>query len=187
MADHPVVMISWYGAAVYCNWLSESQGLQPCYDTSTWEFNSSRNGYHLPTEAQWERAAAWDPAQERHYRYGNGSDSMSCDNVNYYHCNPLGLSHYPHTSPVGYYAAVTSPAGCYDMSGNVMEWCNDWYDVDYYYSSPGADPEGPSSGSYHVFRGGSWDGLTSFCNSAIRRIILSPSGSYACWGFRIAR
>jgi formylglycine-generating enzyme required for sulfatase activity len=63
--------VSWYGAAICCNWLSESEGRTPVYSTSTWAGNLSNNGYHLPTKAQWECAAAWNPVQQRHYRYGN--------------------------------------------------------------------------------------------------------------------
>ncbi len=61
-------------------------------------------------------------------------------------CTPLGLSHYPYTSPVGYYAGFRSPAGYYDMTGKVWEWCNDWYDPEYYENSPSANPTGPASG-----------------------------------------
>jgi len=184
MAEHPVVEVSWYGAAVYCNWLSESQGLQACYDTSTWECDFSKNGYHLPTEAQWERAAAWDSAQNRHYRYGNGSDRISSATVNYDVNNPLGLSNYPYTSPVGYYTGVTSPAGCFDMSGNVWEWCNDWYDSGYYSQSPEHDPHNASTGAGRVLRGGPWFGDDWFCRSADRDWF-SPTSTYYGNGFRV--
>lgn len=184
MADHPVVEVTWYGAAVYCNWLSESQGLTACYNTSTWTCNFSNSGYHLPTEAQWERAAAWDGTQ--HYRYGNGSDSISSSNVNYNNNNPLGLSGSPYTSPVGYYAGVTSPVGCYDMSGNVWEWCNDRWKREYTTSSV-IDPTGPSSGSYRLLRGGSWNyHVVTFCRSAYR-YNRPPAYTSLSHGFRISR
>jgi len=187
MEDHPVVEMSWYGAAVYCNWLSEANGLQPCYNTSTWNCDFSKNGYHLPTEAQWERAAAWDGS--RHYRYGNGSDSISCSSANYYHghgyCNPLGLSSYPYTSPVGYYTGATSPVGCYDMSGNVWDLCNDrWYRV--YTSDPVTNPTGPSSGSHRVSRGGSW-GRDDYHVRTAERGRFEPTGTAYHYGFRVAR
>ena len=187
MADHPVGDVTWYGAVAFCNWLSESHELQPCYDTDTWTCDFSKDGYHLPTEAQWERAAAWDGSIHR--RYGNGSDNISCSNANYYngseYCNPMGFSSMPYTSPVGHYDGAPSPVGCYDMSGNVWEWCNDWVKREYT-SNPVTGPEGPSSGSTRVFRGGSWGSRGNSCRSAIR------SGSYPWWpystvGFRLAR
>ncbi|MFO7974270.1 MAG: SUMF1/EgtB/PvdO family nonheme iron enzyme, partial [Candidatus Hydrogenedentota bacterium] len=187
MANHPVVLVTWFGAAVYCNWLSEWQGLEPCYDTDTWTCDFSRDGYHLPTEAQWERAAAWDPSEGGyHYRYGNGSDSISPANVNYDENNPLGLSGHPYTSPVGYYTAVTSPAGCFDMSGNVWEWCNDVFNDDYYSSSPAISPEGPASGSTRVVRGGSWYNPATYQRSANRAD--DAASNVRFWrGFRVAR
>ena len=188
MADHPVVEVAWYGAVVYCNWLSESNGLQPCYDTGDWSVDLSRNGYHLPTEAQWERAAAWSTAGDGyHYRYGNGSDSISCASANYYNgsycCNPLGLSSYPYTSPVGYYTGVSSPAGCYDMSGNVWEWCNDWW-YRVYTEDSVTDPEGPSTGTFRLVRGGSWGGHDGDCRSANRRNA-DPDSTNNALGFRV--
>ena len=190
MADHPVVEVAWYGAAAYCNWLSEGNGLQSCYDTSEWSVDLSRNGYHLPTEAQWERAAAWSTAGGgRHYRYGNGSDSISCATANYLngsaYCNPLGLSIFPYTSPVGYYTGVSSPEGCYDMSGNIWEWCNDWC-CHVYASGSVTDPEGPASRSDRLLRGGSWGNEASYCRSAGRSYHY-PGGTLIDVGFRVAR
>lgn len=184
MADHPVVEVSWYGAAVYSNWLSEAQGLQSCYDTSTWAFDSSKNGYHLPTEAQWERAAGWNGSSQN--LYGNGGDTISSSDVNYARNNPLGLSAVPYTSPVGNFPAGSSPAGAFDMSGNVWEWCSDWYDSGYYSSSPSSDPTGPTSGSSRVRRGGSWDNIESVCRSALRGWS-APSNTDFRVGFRLAR
>jgi len=194
MADHPVSDLSWFGAAVYCNWLSEITGLTPVYDTSDWSWDLSNDGYHLPTEAQWERAAAWDAGASRHYRYGNGSDSIACDSANHgpsSACNPLGLSGFPYTSPAGYYDGTNgtvdspSPVGCYDMSGNVWEWCNDWWHR-VYTASPVTDPEGPGTGSNRVGRGGGWYNDGYNCRSALRG---SSHPSYAHYhiGFRLAR
>lgn len=184
MADHPVVEVSWYGAVVYANWLSEDQGLQASYNTSTWAYDSTRNGYHLPTEAQWERAAGWTGTS--HKRYGNGSDSISSSDVNYSSNNPLGLSSIPYTSPAGYFSGSTSPAGAFDMSGNVWEWCSDWYDSGYYSWSQGTEPEGPSSGSNRVVRGGGWGNAASICRSAYRSWNPPTDTNYFI-GFRLAR
>ena len=187
LKDHPVNWVLWCGAAVYCNWLSEANGLQPCYDTTTWGCDFTKSGYHLPTEAQWERAAAWDGS--RHYRYGNGSDNISCSTATYYsgsdYCNPLGLTDYPYTSPVGHYTGITSPIGCYDMSGNVWEWCNDWW-YRKYTSTPVPDPLGPVSGSDRVYRGGSWYSLALICRTAFRNYSI-PTYTNDLIGFRLAR
>jgi len=187
MADHPMVMVSWYGAAMYCNWLSESQGRTPVYNTSTWAADFSKDGYHLPTEAQWERAAAWDPAQQRQYRYGNGSDSISCATANFFwngsFCNPLGLTSRPYTSPVGNYAGVTSPAGAYDMAGNVWEWCNDWWQQTYTVDCV-RDPSGTSTGTHRAIRGGSWNYFDGSSRAAQRDWFFPGNGSFRL-GFRL--
>jgi formylglycine-generating enzyme required for sulfatase activity len=201
MANHPVQTISWFGAAAFCNWLSQIEGLTPVYNTSTWAANFANNGYHLPTEAQWERAAAWDGA--KHWIYSFTSDTLTGSNrANYTpssRANPLGLTADPRTSPVGWFdgsnvspngsiATINSvsPIGAYDMSGNVWEWCHDWYDSGYYASSPGTDPEGPGSGSLRVFRGGSWDLNAGVCRSAFRGSN-TPSFTLSFIGFRLAR
>jgi len=171
MADHPVVLVSWFGSVAYCNWRSAMEGLDPAYNTSAWSrYSPVRNGYRLPTEAEWERAAAWDG--DRHWRYGFTSDTISTARANYYtgsYANPLGLTASPYTSPLGWFNGVNispkgmvqtqysvSPVGAFDMSGNVWEWCGDWYASGYYATSPGSNPEGPATGSSRVLRGGGW-------------------------------
>jgi len=205
MALHPVVEVTWYGAAMYCNWLSASQGLTPCYDINNWTCNFTANGYRLPTEAQWERAAAWDTAANKHWIYGFMSDTLTgknrcnyCDgNPDY--VNPLGLTDYPYTSPVGWFNGLNvsphgsittvnspSPVGCYDMSGNVWQWCNDWYLSTYYSGEAVTDPQGPLSGAYRVLRGGSWPYYFFLCRSA-RRSYNTPVLTTFSYGFRVVR
>jgi formylglycine-generating enzyme required for sulfatase activity len=203
MGTHPVQSVSWFGAVAFCNWLSEMEGLTPVYDTATWEANFANNGYHLPTEAQWERAAAWDGT--KHWIYGFTSDTLTGKNrANYYDStpnfvNPLGLTDYVYTSPVGWFNGVNvspngniattnsvSPVGAYDMSGNVWEWCHDWYLNTYYSTSPGTDPPGAASGSGRVIRGGSRDSNPYRCRSA-QRNFYSPVNASNNLGFRLAR
>ncbi len=207
MADHPVVEVTWYGGAAYCNWLSEMEGLQPCYDTSTWECDFSRNGYHLPTEAQWERAAAWDGL--RHWRYGFASDRIDATRANYrvesihvgsydysVYCNPLGFHSKPYTSPIGYFCGENgtvnspSPVGCYDMTGNAAEWCNDWWAWRNYAEGPAEDltgPEPPLSFAVRVMRGGSWWWDAHYVRSASRWPGEHPNSTDSNNGFRVAR
>lgn len=201
MANHPMVCVTWYGAVCYCNWLSEQQGLQACYDTATWtRYTPVRNGYRLPTEAEWERAAAWDGS--RHWRYGMTSDAIDFTRANYWEgnfANPLGLTSLPITSPVGWYNGVnparvdapgtltvnaTSPVGAYDMSGNVWEWCHDWW-CRVYTTEPVTNPLGPSTGTIRVLRGGSWVIDDLYTRSAVH-VGCYPDNGILNVGFRVA-
>ena len=198
MENHPVIMVSWYGAAAYCNWRSTMQGLQPCYDTTDWTLNRpARNGFRLPTEAEWERAAAWDGT--RHWRYGITNDTNDPTWSNHIEINPLWLKVYPYTSPAGWYDGIhpaqvrypdiitqkaISPVGAYDMTGNVLEWCYDWYQGDYYAQSPDANPAGPAEGMFRVARGGSWSTSTPDCRTA-RRFRYVPASRENNLGFRV--
>ncbi len=172
--SHPVVMVSWFGAAAYCNYKSRTDGLAECYDPTTWTCSFERNGYRLPTEAEWEYAARGGVGSRR-YPWG---DSIVGSQVNYYASgDPYETGPHPWTTPVGFYDGrrqhkadfnwpdnrttyqTTSGAngyGLFDMAGNVREWCNDWYQSDYYDSSPMDNPTGPSDGSHRVLRSGIW-------------------------------
>ena len=113
--------------------------------------------FALPTEAQWEYAARGGN-KSRGYEY---SGSNNIDDVAWCYDNNSSQTH-----PVG--TKMANELGLYDMSGNVLEWCSDWYGD--YSSSSQTDPTGPSTGSYRVLRGGSWGSVASFCRSPYRGI-----------------
>jgi formylglycine-generating enzyme required for sulfatase activity len=174
-ANHPVQTVSWWDVVKWCNARSEKEGLTPVYTVSgavmrTGETaptpNWSANGYRLPTEAEWEKAARGGVSGKR---FPWSTDTISHAQANYYGSlyyaydqSPINNHHptyaaggEPYTSPVGSFAA--NGYGLYDIAGNVFEWCWDWYDD----VSPGErrpeDPRGPSWGEYRVLRGGSWN------------------------------
>ena len=187
--NNPVNNISWYDALVYCNTLSINEGLTPCYSISgssnpdDWgivptESNSTWNaatcdftadGYRLPTEAEWELAARGGEK----YTYAGSED---IDEVAWYISN---------TNDIGTRDVKTQKAnayGLYDMSGNVWEWCWDWYGS---ISSETASA-GPASGSYRCLRGGSWHGSASSAQVAYRSYYF-PKYRYGSCGFRLVR
>jgi formylglycine-generating enzyme required for sulfatase activity len=160
--DHPMVQVSWYGAAAYANYRSVQQDRPLCYDLSTWACNLDVPGYRLPTEAEWEYAARGGE-HDPYYLYPWGND-IDGSMANYWQSGDPFETEYPYTTPVCYYNGDQWPEGVdmangyglYDVAGGVWEWCNDWYDSLYYSSSPYDNPPGPASGVNRVLRGGSW-------------------------------
>ena len=196
-ANHPVYMVDWYDCAKWCNARSQRAGLRPVYYTSadftqvftngdngTTVYQSlAANGYRLPTEAEWEKAARGGLSGQR-FPWGN---TISDSEANYYSSRDCSYdmsntgynpTFGPGTSPVGYFAA--NGYGLYDMAGNVFEWCSDWYGTPY---AGGADPRGPISGSDHVTRGGYWSFRAGDSRTA-RRFYARPERVDTYFGFR---
>jgi formylglycine-generating enzyme required for sulfatase activity len=171
---HPVVYQTWYGAALYCNYLSTANGRTPCYDETTFDCDFTADGFRLPTEAEWEYASRGGE-HNPYYQYPWGSDSITSADANYDF--DIGT-----TVDVGSYAA--NGYGLYDMAGNVWEWCNDWYDGSYYSNSPATNPTGPASGLYRVIRGGSWYYSAFYLRCANRNFIFPTRSDYSI-GFRV--
>jgi formylglycine-generating enzyme len=173
--DLPVDNVSWYDAVKFCNVLSQKDGLDEVYTINGDQLQCDwgKIGYRLPTEAEWEYAArgGW---KSRGYECA-GSDDI--EEVAWYNDNSGD-----HTHPVGQKKA--NELGLHDMSGNVAEWCWDWFDDGYYRSSPKTDPTGPASGSRCVVRGGGW--LTMMCHvRSAKRFHLTPDNRGPGLGFRL--
>ncbi len=177
-ADCPVETVTWHMAADFARTLSALEGLEECYACSGTGRSTECSpvgdpyacgGYRLPTEAEWEYAA----------RCGEDTLYAGSDDI-----DRVAWSADTTTHPV----ATKAPNGCglYDMSGNVIEWIEDWYGSSYYAKSPGTDPKGPSIGSARVTRGGSWRYDAEYSRLAFRGYDV-PGNWHSDFGFRLAR
>jgi formylglycine-generating enzyme required for sulfatase activity len=154
----PVERVSWYDVVDFCEKLSKQTGKK----------------YRLPTEAEWEYACRAGSTG----RYCFGDNEVLLNEYAWSYKNSHNKTH-----PVG--QLKPNDWRLYDMHGNVWEWCQDWYNKNYYDRSPKKNPKGPSSGTYRVLRGGSWGGYTSLdCNSACRDPVV-PDSQYHDVGFRV--
>jgi len=180
---HPMVGVMWFGAVAYCNWLSSQSGYESCYDVSSWECDFSKNGFRLPTEAEWEYAACggrYDPYCV--FPWGNDPNKARANWPN--SGDPYEVGSPPLTTPVDFYNGElhrkedfgwpgdqetyqtldgSNDYGLYDMAGNVWQFCHDWYNRDYYANCSHDNPRGPEKGNpmpdgkpYRVMRGGNW-------------------------------
>ncbi|GHU25938.1 hypothetical protein FACS1894164_16280 [Spirochaetia bacterium] len=170
----PVEQVTWYEAIEYCNRRSVKEGLTPAYRGSGTSItcNFQANGYRLPTEAEWEYAAKGGNKDFLVYEYA-GSNNV--DSVGWYDGNSGRRMH-----PVG--TKQANSLGLYDMSGNVWEWCWDWYGN--YSSASQTDPTGAASGTGRVGRGGSWSSNGQNLRSAYRSNY-TPTLRYGDNGFRV--
>lgn len=172
--NHPVTSVSWNDAQAFVTWLNEKEGT---------------DAYRLPTEAQWEYAAR--AGTETPFYWGSTPDGRYANfiDTSYANVRPKDkdlsggvYDGYIFTAPVGSFKPNTW--GLYDMSGNVWEWCHDWYGD--YPAGAVVDPLGPGEGKRRIVRGGSWDCQAKFMRSSarIRRV---PVNRYHDFGFRVAR
>ncbi|AWM14441.1 formylglycine-generating enzyme family protein [Flavobacterium sp. NRK F10] len=173
----PINNVTWEEAVAYCNWLSKKEKLTPVYSKRgpNYVCNFKANGYRLPTEAEWEYAAKGGKTSKK-TKYSGGDEA---DKIAWHKSNSKGA---PHT--VG--TKLPNELGIYDMSGNVWEWCWDWYNQDYYLIEAGNNPKGPEMGERRSVRGGSWDSKTSYLRPA-NRISTYPNKTHEFYGFRVAR
>ncbi len=204
--NHPVHTVNWRDCVKWCNARSQKEGLVPCYYneeglTTVYKTGTGipyakwdADGYRLPTEAEWEKAARGGVSGHR-FPWSD-TDDITHSRANYWagYSYPYDLSYpagyhpafndgvYPYASPVGYFGA--NGYGLYEMAGNLWEWCWDWYGA--YSSGAQIDPRGPPSGSTRVFRGGSWYHNAWYCRTAFRNYA-SPAVQSSVRGFRSVR
>ena len=188
--DKPVEMVNWCEAVIYCNILSITQNLTPCYSIGTitdlrsfeatspvWKrvsCNFLANGYRLPTEAEWEYAARGGKNCDA-FQFSGSSD---INQVAWYGENSDITSH-----PVG--TKKPNSLGLFDMCGNVTEWCWDYFENEFIPKAQ-LNPRGPNTGNMHSKRGGSWLDDSQQCTVFFRSGSI-PAGKSSSLGFRVCQ
>lgn len=192
-SNRPEEDVNWFDAIMYCNRRSSNEGMTPCYavngntNTSQWNYTPNRNsriigeitcdfsanGYRLPTEAEWEYLARGGNTSNSGQTPYSGSDTLS--NIAWYSGNSDGKTHEVKKK-------IPNAKGLYDMTGNVFEWCWDWYGS----INTSTPSTGVESGSERVIRGGGWRSPSEHCSVAYRHGI-PPHDSLHLYGFRVVR
>ncbi len=170
---HPVVLVSWNDAVAYVEWLSSKTGMK----------------YRLPTEAEWEYATR---SGGKRYKYSWGNENHQYNIANGSLSNELypkfqiwdGDDKYIYSAPVG--SSKANELGLYDLTGNVSEWCSDWYGEEYYAEDVKHNPKGPLQGSSRVLRGGSCHCQPRYARASLR-LFRAPSYRYYYLGFRLVK
>jgi formylglycine-generating enzyme required for sulfatase activity len=172
----PVEMVNWNDAVQFCNALSKLCGFDTVYNTTSWTADFTKKGFRLPTEAEYEYACRGGTTTN--YWWGTDTNGMGVRTWSVFNSNDS-------THPVA--TKLPNAYGLYDMTGNVDEWCNDWYGN--YTSDAVIDPSGPVAGTSRVLRGGSWRTISGYRDVDIYRsafrIGTSQGSRFMVFGFRV--
>ncbi len=176
--NYPMQHVTWYDAVAYCNWLSKKLGYEECYYEKDGGIycDFTKNGFRLPTEAEWEYAARG--GQKSHNYVFSGSNDYTevawIDETTFLTGpRPVGLK-------------KPNELGIYDMTGNVWEWCYDWYSPMFYQNSPVDNPVNERPTGYKVIRGGGWHYRPEY-STVTSRDGPKPSYTNYNYGFRVVR
>ena len=215
-SNHPVSYMEWDDCVKWCNARSEREGRTPVYyidkvQTAIYRRGSENlssanvkweaDGYRLPTEAEWEKAARGGRENQDFPWPGNGTNGIlpiDGSKANFWMSwHPFWRSdpYDDNSTPVGYYNGAQTPPGgdmangygLYDMAGNVWEYCWDWFDPNYYAASPEKNPRGPDTGRVRVIRGGSWNSSSAQLRCSFRSDYWKPSYRSRSCGLRCVR
>ncbi len=200
--DHPVEFATWFDCVYFCNELSEAHGYTKCYTMTNMTYYGLQirsadvicdweaDGYRLPTEAEWEYACR--AGTTTRYYWGDSSEESIMKQYCWYRRNAYSRDwKNPHADEEGTQSVgekIPNAFGLYDMSGNVWEWCWDWFSPSYYGTrpDPDSDPTGASSGSERVLRGGTYGSGAPECRSAVH-VCFTPGDLDYAVGFRLCR